>query len=780
MSTDNWKQVNENGFFGYPPDKSANSKGTKLFSFNSQLYAFNIYGFFRMLDSKYKIWEELYIPVLISDSWIITAVGDYIYLVDSSKVNLWRIEKNKAFNSENWINISTSFYFPITPLVIFKGKIYGVLYSNIDYQSEFYIMSSSDINSTTMNWDFVSHMNMGGNFDNVSLAFLTVYNNKLVAGTNTLKGMFGDYKQYLTGGVQVWESYDGTINSWNKINIDGFGTTVPYLNKTLIINQTIGCNAVYRATSQTRDYLYLGTKSPWGAEVWRYDGNGLSGWVNVTPPWAVIQPEFNSPRRDNAMDVYQNKLYLAEGFPTGNLSTYDGEVWNIVIEGPNPFEEENGGLNSLAVNLDKNYVATLPEPTNITIGDQVWGYPFENIPEVPPTKEDIINKFFESQLLCGNTAIKLCSTAEGKNTVAIGNSTHSEGNATIAYGDYSHAEGNTTRAIGKASHAEGLSSNANGDNAHAEGLGTFAKGNSSHAEGWNTTASSDQSHAEGWSTVASGPRSHAEGFHTFAGGQNSHAEGHMTSALGISSHASGYATISRYDYQTSIGKLNIPYTSNDALYIGNGWIDNHNVYISSNAFRFAFDGQAYGNSWNTSGADYSEMFEWIDGNINNEDRVGYFVTLKGENIKIATGEDKYILGVISSNPSIVGDVSGNNWKDMYLKDSWGRIQFEWIDVKETQIEYTEDGNATEKIVIKKDYVPKLNPLYDINQKYISRDERKEWASVGVIGKLLVRDDGTCVVDGYCMPNNHGIATASETGYRVLKRTGENQILVFFK
>ncbi|OAS84626.1 hypothetical protein A6K24_25105 [Metabacillus litoralis] len=49
--------------------------------------------------------------------------------------------------------------------------------------------------------------------------------------------------------------------------------------------------------------------------------------------------------------------------------------------------------------------------------------------------------------------------------------------------------------------------------------------------------------------------------------------------------------------------------------------------------------------------------------------------------------------------------------------------------------------------------------------------------VGLVGKLLVRDDGTAIVNGYCKPNKEGIATVAEHGYRVMKRTGPNQVFV---
>ncbi|ETI65822.1 Hep_Hag repeat-containing protein [Neobacillus vireti LMG 21834] len=52
--------------------------------------------------------------------------------------------------------------------------------------------------------------------------------------------------------------------------------------------------------------------------------------------------------------------------------------------------------------------------------------------------------------------------------------------------------------------------------------------------------------------------------------------------------------------------------------------------------------------------------------------------------------------------------------------------------------------------------------------------------VGLIGQILVHDDGTCKTHGYCWANDEGIATTSDKGYFVLKRTGENQILILVK
>ena len=52
---------------------------------------------------------------------------------------------------------------------------------------------------------------------------------------------------------------------------------------------------------------------------------------------------------------------------------------------------------------------------------------------------------------------------------------------------------------------------------------------------------------------------------------------------------------------------------------------------------------------NGNNANYSEVFEWADQNINNEDRNGYFVTSVGEKIRIANNGSEYLLGVVTDD-----------------------------------------------------------------------------------------------------------------------------------
>jgi len=196
------------------------------------------------------------------------------------------------------------------------------------------------------------------------------------------------------------------------------------------------------------------------------------------------------------------------------------------------------------------------------------------------------------------------------------------------------------------------------------------------------------------------------------------------------------------------------------------------------ALRVSKQGKCYGASaFLSSGADYAEMFEWADGNPNNEDRRGLFVVLDGEKIRIANENDKEnILGVVSANPSIVGDVRSEEWQGMYKKDVFGADIWKEIEIPE---ETLADGIIIPKHTEKQ---RAINPEYDATLDYTSRDNRKEWAAVGIIGKLVMIDNGTCEVNGYCNVGANGVATKAEskTAYRVMSRIDDTHIRIFIK
>ncbi|PGT56942.1 hypothetical protein COD14_28765 [Bacillus cereus] len=371
-----------------------------------------------------------------------------------------------------------------------------------------------------------------------------------------------------------------------------------------------------------------------------------------------------------------------------------------------------------------------------------------------------------STVTCGNN-----SHAEGSHTTTgtpeddlQGDSAHAEGYFTIAYGTASHAEGNSTNAYGHDSHAEGSFTTTGaseeplqGASAHAEGKYTTAYGDGAHAEGHFTFAKGDNAHAEGFYTTAKGIASHAEGAHTVAEGDFSHAEGIDTQAIGIGSHTEGIGTYSKFKGAHIMGKYGEAQEAY-SWFIGNG-ISANNKEIGAKWLASTRNMYIDGTTYIAGGTNYAEMFEVRNGTID----IGFFVTLDGEYVRKATNQDDYILGITSATPSILGNGAEMRWKDKYFVDEWGRMP---------QADYICSG-ITEKGAI-------LNPKWNSEKIYESRIERDEWIAVGILGQIRVRDDGTCVVGGYCSPNIEGIATKSEEGYRVIKRVNQNQIIVMLK
>ena len=135
------------------------------------------------------------------------------------------------------------------------------------------------------------------------------------------------------------------------------------------------------------------------------------------------------------------------------------------------------------------------------------------------------------------------------------------------------------------------------------------------------------------------------------------------------------------------------------------------------AFKLSGDGNgSCDGAWSGGGADYAEWFEWADGNPQGEDRCGMSVILEGGFIRPAMAGEAPI-GVISGNPSVIGDGDSDRWKGKYLRDDFGR-------------ELWEDGPLQRR--------RRLNPDYDPARPYLPRADRPEWALVGLVGKLRLR------------------------------------------
>lgn len=365
-----------------------------------------------------------------------------------------------------------------------------------------------------------------------------------------------------------------------------------------------------------------------------------------------------------------------------------------------------------------------------------------------------------------------------------------------ATGSYATAIGYKTQASGKASFAGGYAAhqsdiiNAKGDGSIAIGstsMGSIiAYGGNSIAMGYATAQGdiltrSTASIAIGY--VSTGATIEASGSGSVAIGYADYNRNLIASAT--ASSAFGINTSSRQFAQMAIGSNNIEenssssfFVTNKAFIIGNGGQSPNAA--KSNAFYVKFNGETHADgAYSSSGADYAEMFEWKDANPTDEDRVGRFVTFDGDKIRLANANDTYILGIISGAPTIVGD-DPIRWQGKYLNDEWGRPIYEDIEVTYKEFEKQEDGTEIEVEKTRIDRVRKINPNFNPKEKYIPRSERPEWDYVGMMGKLLVKQDGTLVAGSFCKSIEGGIATKSESGYYVMKVINENQALVLFK
>lgn len=219
-------------------------------------------------------------------------------------------------------------------------------------------------------------------------------------------------------------------------------------------------------------------------------------------------------------------------------------------------------------------------------------------------------------------------------------------------------------------------------------------------------------------------------------------------------------------YGASMHQMNVNRAASSAY--------NYGVYYSSSGtdteFKFRGDGTALcDGSFTGGGADYAEYFEWSDGNTGAEDRVGYSVVLDGNMIRKATSNDAAIdvIGVVSGNPSVVGD-NDMQWRGKYLTDDFGRRILEEFTVTEwteTIEDEDEEGNVTTKekfhsyasdqipdgVVVPDDAIvlstddsgnaltrEKINPEFNPTLEHVSREERPEWAIIGLMGKLRLR------------------------------------------
>ena len=205
------------------------------------------------------------------------------------------------------------------------------------------------------------------------------------------------------------------------------------------------------------------------------------------------------------------------------------------------------------------------------------------------------------------------------------------------------------------------------------------------------------------------------------------------------------------------GQSNNASNAASAVICGNGVTDASGKYIAAGQVFYVTSSGAVAaaGSYGTIGADYAEMFEWADGNPGGEDRRGMLVAVEGDRIVPANGSG--FTGIVSAAPSVVGNAAELYWNGRYMKDTFGAV--------------IRDGSGE----------PILSPEYDPERKYIPRSERPEWAAVGLVGRLVVRDDGSCCAGDYISAKD-GIAkrTSARSRARVLRRIDDSHSEVLIK
>ena len=371
------------------------------------------------------------------------------------------------------------------------------------------------------------------------------------------------------------------------------------------------------------------------------------------------------------------------------------------------------------------------------------------------------------------TGMDGANSSNAINTIAIGKNSLAKGNSAIAMG----AEANTTQ-----SYAVAIGPNAKGSGAYSVAVGSGA------------TAAAN-SVAIGRSAIANRSSNINIGYGNSQGdaGGNCITIGRDNTALGLNSTsiilmgqsnqvggmhgvAIGFNLQNNADGCMACGQYNA--NASGRFIVGNGLGG-----ALSNCLRVTDTAVYAKGNYNTSGADYAEMFEWADGNPNNEDRVGRFVTLDGENISFAESEDVCILGIVSAAPSVCGDAASEDWQGRFERDIFGRFLFEDIEIPEETREIIDEETGETRIeIITPAHIRtwyKQNPNWNPEEEYIPREDRPEWDAVGLIGKLVMIDDGTAEINGYVKPSTGGIAAKSDkpTRFRVMARLDENHIKV---
>jgi len=181
--------------------------------------------------------------------------------------------------------------------------------------------------------------------------------------------------------------------------------------------------------------------------------------------------------------------------------------------------------------------------------------------------------------------------------------------------------------------------------------------------------------------------------------------------------------------------------------------NNCNEDIKASMFRVNGKGETFthkGFFSNSSG--YAELFEWADGNPQNEDRTGLTVAINADGRLIDANDDnESIIGVVVESAAVIGNTGWNVWQDKFnvdktnylkykvveWKDDSGVLHSEYVASLSPSFALPEDAIIYETGAYGEDLKrPLLSKRYDADKDYIPRIKRG-WTLVALKGTVTM-------------------------------------------
>jgi hypothetical protein len=151
---------------------------------------------------------------------------------------------------------------------------------------------------------------------------------------------------------------------------------------------------------------------------------------------------------------------------------------------------------------------------------------------------------------------------------------------------------------------------------------------------------------------------------------------------------------------------------------------------------------------NSSG--YAELFEWADGNPQNEDRTGLTVAINADGRLIDANDDnESIIGVVVESAAVIGNTGWNVWQDKFNVDKTDYLKYKVVEWKDDSgvlhSEYV--ASLSPSFALPEDAIiyetgadggdlkrPLLSKTYDADEDYIPRIKRG-WTLVALKGTV---------------------------------------------